>query len=286
MQKVPRPLLVMHPNRALRDRIRAVARSQRLELQMMLDWAELHEEVPGAPASAIIVVDPYADSDGDAPSPELGSLLNHFPSLTVAAAFAVRPGQVEHMQQLADWGVVQVIDLAEETTVNAIAQRLLEARGRSLRALVESSLPADTSPAARSILSAAAAIVAEGGQGQDLAEAMNITPRTLSRWCRRAGLPPPKRLLAWMRILLAAEFLDDPGRPVAAVARACGYAADSSLRLALRRFTGRNPTELREEGAFAIASEKFVEELQRAKAPKRRYRARSRSATNKGSNAP
>src|SRR5690606_25819214 len=114
--------------------------------------------------------------------------------------------------------------------------------------------PHYTSASARAILSAASAVVADGGQGKDLAKVLDITPRTLSRWCRKAGLPPPKRLLAWMRILLAAEFLDDPGRPVAAVAQACGYAADSSLRLALRRFTGFNPTDLRERGAFDTAA--------------------------------
>ena len=94
-------------------------------------------------------------------------------------------------------------------------------------------------------------------------------------------LQHPGRLSAggwWAERRLLAEFLDDPGRPVAAVALSCGYAADSSLRLALRRFTGQNPSELREHGAFGVASRNFVEELARARTPKRRYRAQSRVA--------
>lgn len=276
MQKVPRPLLVLHGDPLLRERLRTVAAKQRLDLRLIDGWEELLDAVRSAPASALVVVDPYEASETPGqPTVELASLLNRFPSLTVTAALAVRPGRLRDVLKLGQWGVVQVIDLEEETTALALAHRLMAARGRPLRALVERSLPAYTSASARAILSAASSIVAEGGQGKDLAKTLHITPRTLTRWCRKAGLPPPKRLLAWMRILLAAEFLDDPGRPVSAVALACGYAADSSLRLALRRFTGLTPTELRERGAFAAASEAFLAALEEARAPRQRYRAPS-----------
>ncbi len=277
MQKVPRPLVVLHEDERLKERLRAVATNQRLELRTTSSWDELADEVHAAPASALFVVDPYYGIDEpEGLSIELSSLMNRFPSLTVTAAFDVRSDRVDDVLRLGQWGVVQVLDLGEEATPVALGRRLLAARGRPLRALVEGSLPVYTSASARAILSAASTVVADGGQGKDLAQVLDITPRTLSRWCRKAGLPPPKRLLAWMRILLAAEFLDDPGRPVAAVAQACGYAADSSLRLALRRFTGFNPTELREIGAFDTAARAFVEALAEARAPKRRYRAPSR----------
>lgn len=276
MQKVPRPLLVLHRDPLLRERLRTVAAKQRLDLRLIDGWEELLDAVRVAPASALVVVDPYESSETPGqPTVELASLLNRFPSLTVTAALEVRPGRLRDVLKLGQWGVVQVIDLEEETTALALAHRLMSARGRPLRSLVEHSLPAYTSASARAILSAASSIVAEGGQGKDLAKTLHITPRTLTRWCRKAGLPPPKRLLAWMRILLAAEFLDDPGRPVSAVALACGYAADSSLRLALRRFTGFTPTELRERGAFASASEAFVRALEEARAPRKRYRTPS-----------
>jgi AraC-like DNA-binding protein len=281
MQKVPRPLLVLHEDRVLREQLRSVAEGQRLHLQLLGSWDELLDAVRTAPASALVVVDPYRGKGRRAEglSIELSSLLNRFPSLTVSAALELRRGRAQDVLRLGQWGVVQVIDLEEEATAAAVGQRLLAARGRPLRGLVERALPSYTSASARAILSAASAIVAEGGQGADLARAMHITPRTLSRWCRKAGLPPPKRLLAWMRILLAAEFLDDPGRGVSAVAHACGYAADSSLRLALRRFTGWNPTDLRQRGAFDTAASAFLNALAEARAPRRRYRAPSKPKT-------
>ena len=278
MQKIPRPLIVLHADRVFREQLRAVAGRHQFTLSFLSHWDELLDEVRSAPASALIVVDPYSEVEGrKQPSVELAALLNRFPSLAVTAALSVAPGRLDHVRKLGEWGVVQVIDLEEEASAVAIGQRLLSARGRPLRALIERTLPSYTSGAARAILGAAASVVFEGGQGRDLARALHITPRTLTRWCRRAALPPPKRLLAWMRVLLAAELLDDPGRTVSDVALSCGYAADSSLRLVLRKFLGSSPTELRDRGAFGVASPAFVQALTEARSTERRYRAQRRS---------
>jgi transcriptional regulator GlxA family with amidase domain len=90
--------------------------------------------------------------------------------------------------------------------------------------------------------------------------ALNVTERTVLRWCRRADLPQPRRLMAWLRILLAADMLDDPGRTLAAAARACGYSSDTALRNALRTFLSASPTELR-GNAFQAAADAFSHEL-------------------------
>ena len=244
-----------------------------MELRLLTDWEALLEEVRSAPASALVVVDPYTGVESQTqPSIELAALLNRFPSLAVTAAMAARRGRLEHVRRLGEWGVVQVIDLDAEATELAIAQRLLSARGRPLRSLVERILPPSAPGAARAILGAATSVVSEGGKGVDLAHALHVTSRTLTRWCRRAGLPPPKRLLAWMRVLLAAELLDDPGRTVTDVALACGYASESSLRHALRSFVGMTSTELRQRGAFDTASRVFLRALAEARRANKRYR--------------
>ncbi len=271
MQTVPRPLLVLHHDELFRGRLHAAARTQRLQMRNVADWDELSDEVRVAPASSLLVVDPYFGVEGgEAPSADLSSLMNRFPSLTVLAALSVGTGRLSDVLRLGQWGIVQIIDLEEDISPVALASRLNSARGRPLLGLVERVLPSYTSAAARAILTTAASIVAEGGHGRDLAGALRISPRTLLRWCDRAGLPPPKRLLLWMRILLAAEFLDDPGRPFSAVAAACGYSSDSGLRLALRRFTGMSPSELREKGAFGAASNAFLAALGQGKSGGRR----------------
>lgn len=277
MQSIPSPILVLHEDPRLISLVRNLAVDGGHELRRLDDWEALLASAGTAPASAMIVVDPFHGSTQGQVAPGLTRLLDELPSLAVTAVTGIAPGTQEAVRRLGALGVVQVVDLEEEDTVVALGQRLASARGRPLRGLMDRALPDDTSGAARAILAAATSIVAEGGQGQDLADALNVTTRTVSRWCRRAALPPPKRLLAWMRVLLAAELLDDPGRRISEVAAACGYAADSSLRHTLRTFVGMTPTELRHHGAFAVSSRLFLEALQEARSTDKRYRAPSRN---------
>ena len=273
MRRTPRLLLVLHSDPALRETLFTVAARDNLEVQLVADWDELLDQVRTVPPWALVIVDPYSGvPDEQHPSVDLAALLNRFPSLAVVAALNAGPGRLEHIQRLGEWGVVEVIDLEEEATSIATGDRLLAARGRPLRNLVERALPASASGAARAILGAAARVVSEGGKGQDLADALQITPRTLLRWCRRAALPAPQVLLAWMRILLVAELIDDPGRTISDAALSGGYASDASLRNALRKFVGLSPTKLRERGAFATASDAFLAALAEARSAKRRYR--------------
>lgn len=265
---------MLHSDPRLRDGIRGGGGAA-FEPRIVEDWNELLDSVRSAAAAAVVVVDPYEGmADRTALSPDLSAFLHRFPSVAVVAAMEIRPGSFEHLRKLGEWGAIQVICLDEEETAVAIRHRLHATRGRPLRDLVERSLPVTTNGQARAILGVAAGVVSEGGKGSDLAKSLNITPRTLLRWCRRAGLPPPKQLLAWMRIMLAAELLDDPGRTVLDVALACGYSADSSLRHAMHTFLQMSPNELRADGAFSLASEAFLTALADAREERRRYRRR------------
>ncbi|HET6230111.1 MAG TPA: helix-turn-helix domain-containing protein [Longimicrobiaceae bacterium] len=266
MQTVARPLLVLHSDALFRERLRRIG-SQRFQCQFVTDWESLREAVREAPPAALIVVDPYTRAYGSEAelAPELRSLLWEFPSATVIAALEVKRGRIRDLRTLGEWGVKEVIALDEEDTLEAIARRLRSAQGRPLQSLLERSLPATLSGRARTLLMAAAEVVAEGGHGRDLAASLRLSERTLLRWAEQADLPPPRRILAWMRVLLACELLDDPSQTVLSVAYTCGYASDSSLRRAVQEFTGVLLTKLRQQGAFSTASAIFLKELSDAR---------------------
>jgi AraC-like DNA-binding protein len=272
MKRVYRPLLVMHTDSGFRERVRQACGNE-YHFQAVSDWDTLHDAVREAPPAALVVVDPYEEGPGKRNghselSPGLRTLLAEYPSTAVLAAFEVRPDRFDDLRTLGKWGVVQVISLDHDDTPFAISQRLRAARGRPLRALLEEVLPPETSGRARSILEAASDIVTVGEHGRDLAGTMHLSRRTLLRWCQRAGLPAPRRLLAWMRVLLACELLDDPGRTVLSVAHTCGYSSDSGLRRITQKFLGASPSELRERGAFRHAARAFVEALNEAREAK------------------
>jgi AraC-like DNA-binding protein len=185
-------------------------------------------------------------------------MLAEYPSTSVIAALEVHPERPEELRTLGKWGVVQVISMQHDDTPVSIAERLRSARGRPLRALLEEVLPPETSGRARAIIEAATDVVIAGEHGRDLAGDLNLSRRTLLRWCQRAGLPAPRRLLAWIRVLLACELLDDPGRTVLSVAQTTGYSSDSGLRRITQKFLNASPSDLRDSGAFQQAAAAFV----------------------------
>ena len=279
MRRPARTVIVLHRDRLLLEQLAIAARLQSWKVVQLGDWEELLDRVAASPASSLILVDPYLGQPAGKRelSIELAAFLNRFPSLTVTAALSAGSGRLDDLRRLGEWGVVQIIDLEEERTAIALADRLQMARGRPLRVLVERVLPPASSGAARAILRAASSVVVDGGQGKDLARSLHVTPRTLLRWCRRASLPAPRTLVAWMRMLLAAELIDDPGRTISDVALACGYSSDSSLRRAFRTFVELTPTELRKRGAFHTASRGFLHALNAARSARKRYRSKDRT---------
>ena len=262
-----RPLLVLHTNGAFRERVRRVS-TRGFHCTFLSSWERLRQAVVDSPPAAIVIVDPYTGSGREDPqlSPDLRTMLWEFPSATVLAALEIRQGRSRDLRTLGEWGVTDIISLAEDDTHEAIYRRLRSVEGRTLQTLLQRTLPPLLSGRTRMLMMTAAEVVAIGGKARELARRLHLSERTVLRWAERGGLPPPRRLLAWMRILLASSLLDDPGRSVLSVAHACGYSSDSSLRRAMQDFLGTGPSALRREGAFPTASRVFLEELAETRA--------------------
>ena len=262
MQPISRTLLVLHPSAAFVRRIRAAA-GRDVSVLTVATWDALTAALQTAPAATTVVVDPYADvSEGEPPRLEeaLRTLTVSFPSVPVLAAVTPTPETVDHLRTLGRWGVTELIQVGHDEPA-AIRIRLQQAQAAPLKAALDGVLPPDLSGRARAMLDIAADRVLAGGLGEDLARELGMSRRTLLRWSERAELPPPRPLMAWMRILRAALLLDDPGRTIRSAAVACGYSSDSGLRRVTHRFLGLSPSELRDRGAFAAASKGFVRAL-------------------------
>lgn len=256
-----RPLVLLHPDAALRGRIgKAIARTHTVSI--VEDWCDLRGALRDDALDALVVVDPYLGrAVADGPSPELRALLLDFPSVPVVAVPESREGFFHDLRTLGAWGVTEVISPDEASSSFAITQILLSARGRPLQRLLATEIAALLPPPALPLLHAAVDVACAGGNARDLARTLYFSRRSILRRYRQAGLPAPRRLLAWLRVLLAAEMLDDAGRRVADIAHACGYSSDNALRTALQQFVGEAPTALRRTGAFPLAADRFLGEL-------------------------
>lgn len=261
MRPVTRPLVFLHSDPALRQRMRRLARG-RFCLRWVEEWSGLPDALREAGPAGVIVVDPYhRQPPRKGVSPELPSLMRRFPSATVVAALCTRPDWLSDIRALGEWGVAAVLDLDAESTDRAILQGILDARSRPLRSVLDRSIGASLTGQGRAIVEAAVETATAGDHSRDLAEKLHLHRDTLLRWCQQAGLPPPRRLLVWMRVLLAADLLDNPGQTVESIAYACGYSQADALSRAIDQRLGMRPRVLRAKGAFRIASAAFREEL-------------------------
>lgn len=263
-----RPVLVMEP--ALLPLFSAAGEPFRVVADVA--WSELDAALRRAPATTVVVVDPYAGTRPGDCFPRVRGLLRSFPSVPVVAALQLRPDMAGDVAMLLEWGVSEVVALGPESTARALSARLRQAHARPFKRTLERSLSTYVSLEARQMLMAAAEVAAEGGLAPELAARLGVTPRTLTVRCARADLPAPRQVQAWMRMLLACVLLDDPGRTVYGAAYASGYQTERSLRRAITAFLRMDSTTLRKAGAFATAAEAFNVTLRDAREAARERR--------------
>ncbi|HEX8450953.1 MAG TPA: helix-turn-helix domain-containing protein [Longimicrobium sp.] len=240
-------------------------------LRVVADWTTLREALKRCAPNSVVVVNPYlAATPPGALSEQLFRMLAQCPSSPVVVAFEVIPDRISDLRCLHQWGVADALDLGEELTSSGILHRFAAVRHHRIRVVLKRALPRSLPMRARALITAAAEVVSDGGQTTDLAERLQLTERTLLRWCLKSGLPQPRRIFVWMRLLLAADMLCEGNRrSVAAVARACGYASDASLRHAFKAVVKTTPAEVKEKGAHATIALPFRDELAKARAQAR-----------------
>jgi AraC-like DNA-binding protein len=123
-------------------------------------------------------------------------------------------------------------------TSNELAS-ILERIARSLSlglALDCSSLTAVQPPMLRQLLCAAAKTIAEDGRVDTMAQHLQVSARTLSRYSHRQSLSPPRAILSATRLLWACALMESMRRDLGAVSRATGFSGSHALRSARERY--------------------------------------------------
>lgn len=231
-------------------------------VRVVAGWDGLAGHLRSAHPSTVALVDPYGGRADGPLAPELAPLMVRHPSVAfVAAVPFLHPERIADVRTLLDWGVSELVNLDLDTGPRAVTSLLCAAHARPLKRRLEPVLLRYVSQNAITLLRAATEVAVDGGAAPDLAERFGVMPRTVSVWCAREALPPPRRLLAWMRVLLAATLLEDPGRTAAAAARACGYSTDRSLRRAAGILLGPHAAGAGATGLFPAATAALNAEL-------------------------
>ena len=96
-----------------------------------------------------------------------------------------------------------------------------------------------------------------------LAEILGAPKRTVLATLEAEGFPPPQKLLAWGRLIVAAQMLEDPNRAADAVARLLDFPSGSAFRNTCQRYLGATPHEIRGHGGAAWAIARFLESVRK-----------------------
>jgi AraC-like DNA-binding protein len=241
----------------------------------VLKWDELMKTARLAAPSTVVVVDPFARTGSPALDERVPALLAAAVMLPVVALVPFHEEFVSAARALLDRGVTEIADAELEATPEAIRLRLLSVHAQPFKKRVEASLSRLASADARTLVRAAAKVAADRGTAVELSRLFESRERTVAGWCTREGLPPPRRLLAWLRLLLALALLEEPHRSVLDAAAGAGY-TDYSLRRALREMPGEGPST--RERTLREGLDAFNAELRELREKARRERRGGRAA--------
>jgi len=101
---------------------------------------------------------------------------------------------------------------------------------------------------------------------EHVAAELRVHRRTLAGRLARAGLPGPRKIVAWHRLLHAARLLEEPGRSLERIAEELAFPSASALHNLFCRYTGLLPSEVRARGGLPPVLCAFERTLRAAKA--------------------
>jgi AraC-like DNA-binding protein len=232
-------------------------------------WTSLREGVRTAAPSSIVLL----RIDGSQDEVEaLGELIRDTPSVPVVAAVPFARASAAQVRALLDTGIAEIANAGNEVTLAALIPAIRQAHARPLKRRIEERMPVWVPEDARTLIRAAAEAVVDGGGREAFAGIFGVYVRTVAARCTEAGLPPPRRLLGWLRVLLALSLLEEAHRTVLNVALVCGYTDNSSLKRAVENFAGSAVLTSIRDQTFAGAFDAFAAELRRLRHEERRPR--------------
>lgn len=232
-------------------------------------WELLLEMVAREPPSTLVVVPSLAERQW-APEPRVRRLVRVAPMVPVLPAVLLRPENSAVVAAMVEWGATQLLDLEfeGEEAPEMLLARLASAHAQPFKRRFQPLLSRFVPHRALTLIWAGCDVVVDGGLSRDLARTFGVRGRTVGEWCAREGLPPPKRLLVWLRLLLALALLEEPGRSVWSAALGAGFSTDSSLRRVIRLLLGDSGGSCR-AWSFEAAARVFDAELRRIREEQR-----------------
>jgi AraC-like DNA-binding protein len=208
------------------------------------DWSGLRLACDTQPVF-LAVLDVYAE--GGMRLEPVRQLKRLYPRIVCIAYVRVTPERIHYVFDAGSAGFDGLIIADRDDAPAAFATILEQAEARGIAGHLRGSL-ATVHPSVRDAVLIAVTRAHEAMTTETLARSLAVSRRTLMRRLLGAGFPPPKRLLTWGRLIVAAGMLEDPQRSADGVAAALRFPSGSAFRNTCQRYLRATPTELRTRG--------------------------------------
>ncbi|HET7632069.1 MAG TPA: helix-turn-helix domain-containing protein [Gemmatimonadaceae bacterium] len=245
------------PNPVSLQRLRAAIRD-RHELVPCATW-EAVAEACETHAVRTAVVDLYAT--GDANFEQLRQLKQRWPGLSLLSYSTITLDRVSDVFDAGRMGVDALVVADQDDSPRQLLARIERAESRSLGGEVRLALD-EVDPGVRDAVLLVITRAHERLSPAGLARLLALPRRTMSQRLAVAGYPPPRRLLTWGRLIVAARMLEDPRRTADRVASNLGFPSGSAFRNVCQRYLHLTPGEIRQRGGAAHVVRALLNEVE------------------------
>lgn len=194
------------------------------------------------------------------------TMVREFPSVPTVALLSHTPATAEALLQLGNAGVTRLVDVRSPSGWSRLRQLLGSEAPREVDRVALDAIRAElgtVTPECWLFFEALFTADDRLGTIRELALRAGVLPSTLMSRFFRAGLPAPKRYLAFARLLRAARLFEDTGHSIADVANALEYSSPQSFGRHVRTLLGLTAGEFRAQYGSARMLERLIDELVR-----------------------
>jgi AraC-like DNA-binding protein len=228
------------PNQDRLRRLQTAIRG-RHQIAPCSDWGALHRMCETQPV-AMAVFDLFATGEmGLEPVRQLRRL---FPRLITVAYVSIANNDVFDAGRA---GIDGMVLADRDDSPERFAALLEQAEARSVASKLKV-LFAGLHPLVRDAVLISVTRAHERLTPEVLARSLSLGRRALVRRLSDAGFPPPRRLITWGRLIVAAQLLEDPLRSADAVSLALDFPSGSAFRNTCQRYLKCTPSQLRQRG--------------------------------------
>ncbi|MDH5233504.1 MAG: hypothetical protein OEW77_01000 [Gemmatimonadota bacterium] len=217
------------------------------------DWTELEAACQDDEVT-LAIIDLFAD--GSSHFDVVRRLKMRAERLTMVAYVTLTPDRARDLFDAGRAGFDGLLLAGQDDTPAAFRAVLERATARGVAQLIRPRL-ADQPALVRDAVMVAVTRAHLRLTSHRLAEICGVSKRALLSGLDSGGFPPPQKLLAWGRLIVASQMLEDPERAADAVARLLDFPSGSAFRNTCQRYLGATPQEIRANGGAAWAVGKF-----------------------------